>query len=345
MIFGGLKVGHLINSDSTLVNDRDFLNSLLAYSDGDLFWKKTNKKAGTILPCGYIVVAIGRARLKLHRAVYIMHNGSIPDGYQIHHKDGNHKNNRIENLECVSTLRHGSLKHIHKKKITFNEKSKNWECMKYYNRVQYLFKSKSKSGVSKIVNNFLECIKSEGEIERFSKHIIVRGKRKRREHWSHSFEPTQESTNKHFVYQDGALYKKYNMQRIGRLFKDGYIVVTICKKQYSVHRLIYTYHYGEIPDSLVIDHMDHNKQNNDISNLRAVSKSVNSLNSYKTKDIENLEKRKNTWVIRIKIKGRPAEFYKSFPLDQKQEAIEFRKQMLAVREDYNALLELYGYSD
>lgn len=344
MIFGGLKVGHLINSDSTLVNDRDFLNSLFIYSDGDLFWKKTNKKAGTILPCGYIVVAIDRARLKLHRAVYVMHNGSIPDGYQIHHKDGNHRNNRIENLECVSALKHGSLRHIHKKKITFNEKSKNWECVKDYNRVRYIFKSSSKSGVSKIVNNFLECVKSEGDIERFSKYIAHR-KRRKSEHWSHSFRLTQESIKKHFLYQDGQLYKKCNMKRIGVLFKDGYIVVAICRKQYRVHRLIYIYHHGEIPEGLVIDHMDHNKQNNDISNLRAVSKSVNSLNSYKTKDIENLEKRKNLWVIRIKIKDRPAEFYKSFPLHQKQEAIEFRKKMLAVREDHDALLELYGYSD
>lgn len=147
-------MGHLINSDSTLVNDRDLLNSLFIYSDGDLFWKKTNKKAGSILPSKYVVVSFGKARLRLHRAIYVMHNGPIPDGYQIHHKDGNHKNNRIENLECVSTLKHGSLRHMHKKKITFNEKSNNWQCIKDYNGVRYIFSSTSKSGVSKILNNF-----------------------------------------------------------------------------------------------------------------------------------------------------------------------------------------------
>jgi hypothetical protein len=338
-------VGHLINSDSTLVNDRDFLNSLFIYSDGDLFWKKNNKKAGNVLSSGYIAISIGNLRLRLHRIVYVMHNGPIPDSYQVHHKDSNQRNNRIDLLECVSTLKHGSLRHIHKKKITFNEKSKNWECTKDYNKVRYLFKSKSKSGVSKIVNNFLECIKSEGEIERFSKYA-VRQKRKNRKHWSHYFEPTQESLKKYFVYQDGGLYQKYNMQRIGTLYNNGYILASICKKRYGIHRLIYIYHYGEIPDGLVIDHIDHNKENNDISNLRAVSKSVNSLNSRKTKDLKILGKTKgNKWRVRVKVKGHPGEFCKSFTLDQKQEAIEFRKQMLAVREDYDALRELYGHSD
>lgn len=342
MIFGGLKVGHLINSDSTLVNDRDFLNSLFIYSDGDLFWKKTNKKAGTIAPSEYVIIAIDHLTLKLHRLVYVMHNGPIPEGYQIHHKDGNKRNNRAENLECVSALKHASLKHIDKKIITFNEANKNWQCLKRYNNNKYLFMSKSKSGVSRIVNSFLNCIVMDDSVERFSKYII-RHKRKRRNHWSHSFEQTQECLQKHFTYQDGALYKKYDMKRVVGTFKREYMVTCIAGKQYTLHRLIYIYHYGAIPDNLVIDHIDHNKLNNDISNLRTASRSVNGLNNYKTK-IEYLNKaRGNKWAVRVKVRGRA--FYKSFPLDQKQEAIEFRKKMLAVREDYDALLELYGYSD
>jgi hypothetical protein len=334
-------VGHLINSDSTLVNDRDFLNSLFVYSDGDLFWKKTNKKAGSIAPSEYVNIAIDHIKLKLHRIVYVMHNGPIPDGYQIHHKDGDKKNNRIGNLECVSALKHASLKHIHKKVITFNKVNQNWQCLKRYNNVKYIFTSKSKSGVSRIVNSFLDCIMSEDSVERFSKYMIH--PKKRIDHWSHSFEQTQESLNKYFTYQDGTLYRKHNMKRVIGTFKREYMVTCIGRKQYTLHRLIYIYHYGAIPDNLVIDHIDHNKLNNDISNLRAVSNSVNALNGYKTK-IEYLNKSKhNKWAVRVKSRGKV--FYKSFSIDQKQEAIEFRKQMLAVREDYDALRELYGYSD
>jgi hypothetical protein len=39
---------------------------------------------------------------KIWESVY----GGIPDGYEIHHKDGNRSNNNIENLQCVSTEDH-----------------------------------------------------------------------------------------------------------------------------------------------------------------------------------------------------------------------------------------------
>ena len=42
----------------------------------------------------------------LHRHVWEFHNGSIPKGYQIHHKDGNTLNNDISNLVCLSTKDH-----------------------------------------------------------------------------------------------------------------------------------------------------------------------------------------------------------------------------------------------
>lgn len=37
----------------------------------------------------------------LHRQVWVQHNGPIPDGYVIHHKDHDWRNNDISNLECV----------------------------------------------------------------------------------------------------------------------------------------------------------------------------------------------------------------------------------------------------
>lgn len=38
----------------------------------------------------------------VYRKVYIEHHGEIPDGYQIHHKDGNHANNDPDNLIALS---------------------------------------------------------------------------------------------------------------------------------------------------------------------------------------------------------------------------------------------------
>jgi hypothetical protein len=42
----------------------------------------------------------------LHRAVWQHHNGPIPAGVHIHHKDGNPDNNAIENLEAIDGREH-----------------------------------------------------------------------------------------------------------------------------------------------------------------------------------------------------------------------------------------------
>ena len=42
----------------------------------------------------------------LHRDVWEFHNGPIPAEYQIHHIDGNHLNNDVANLECISRALH-----------------------------------------------------------------------------------------------------------------------------------------------------------------------------------------------------------------------------------------------
>jgi len=42
----------------------------------------------------------------LHREYWKKHNGEIPEGKIIHHKDGNPANNHIDNLECVTPKEH-----------------------------------------------------------------------------------------------------------------------------------------------------------------------------------------------------------------------------------------------
>ena len=46
-----------------------------------------------------------------YRKIWIEHNGPIPidengRSYEIHHIDGNHSNNHIDNLKCVSIQEH-----------------------------------------------------------------------------------------------------------------------------------------------------------------------------------------------------------------------------------------------
>lgn len=41
-----------------------------------------------------------------YRKIYEKYNREIPPGYHIHHKDGNHANNDINNLQCVTAQEH-----------------------------------------------------------------------------------------------------------------------------------------------------------------------------------------------------------------------------------------------
>ena len=45
----------------------------------------------------------------MHQYVWSYYNGSIPKGYDIHHKDHNRYNNDISNLECIESTEHKRL--------------------------------------------------------------------------------------------------------------------------------------------------------------------------------------------------------------------------------------------
>jgi len=58
----------------------------------------------------YIRVKFRGKITTMHRAIWELVNGEIPKDYMIHHKNGNKKDNRIDNLECLSRKQHG-IKH------------------------------------------------------------------------------------------------------------------------------------------------------------------------------------------------------------------------------------------
>lgn len=59
-------------------------------------------------------------------------------------------------------------------------------------------------------------------------------------------------------------------------------------KPHSLHRAVWEYHYGIIPNGMVIDHIDRNTDNNQIENLRCVTQGENNLNISE----ETLEKKR-----------------------------------------------------
>lgn len=72
---------------------------------------------------------------------------------------------------------------------------------------------------------------------------------------------------------------------------DGYIKIA----GNWVHRLVYQQFVGKIPKGYEIDHIDTNKQNNRVDNLRAVTKKENMNNPLTKKRLSKSHKGKATW--------------------------------------------------
>ncbi len=64
----------------------------------------------------------------------------------------------------------------------------------------------------------------------------------------------------------------------GTLKSHGYIAISVNNKIYYAHRLVWLYMYGEFPSNL-IDHINGNRSDNSLNNLREANKLQNNRNA------------------------------------------------------------------
>jgi len=110
--------------------------------------------------------------------------------------------------------------------------------------------------------------------------------------------------NNNEVY--GHKHKKYLKKGINN---KGYYEFELSKnnkqKLFRLHRLVYEAHYGTIPEKMCIDHIDNDKENNNIENLRLATYSQNNFNQKTYKNnlstgYKNISKTKNnTYLVQI----------------------------------------------
>lgn len=128
-------------------------------------------------------------------------------------------------------------------------------------------------------------------------------------------QPTQEQVKKLFDYhQDGYLVWAVNRRRgrignkVGIVHPNGYFRTMVNGKFQSNHRITFLWHYGYLPE--YVDHIDGDKLNNKLENLRPVNAKQNQQNSKLS--CKNLSGYKNVsfcpqtkkWVVKISVNGK-----------------------------------------
>ena len=74
--------------------------------------------------------ADNKGYVKEHKLVWYTHNGDIPDGYCVHHKNGNKKDNKIDNLVLMLISDHSKL---HFKNNKFGQKYSEFVVVNWVN--------------------------------------------------------------------------------------------------------------------------------------------------------------------------------------------------------------------
>ena len=125
---------------------------------------------------------------------------------------------------------------------------------------------------------------------------------------------TREEAHRLFEYRDGRLHHRTAScgrkvgDAIGSINGTGYRRVGIGGKYYAEHALVFLMHHGYIPSE--IDHINGDRADNRIENLRAVTRSQNQYNKGKCRNNTSghrgvsWHKPTGKWAVRISLNNR-----------------------------------------
>ena len=119
-----------------------------------------------------------------------------------------------------------------------------------------------------------------------------------------------ENGNLYWLTQRGRAIKPG--QQIKGTVSNGYMVVSIDRKNYLIHRLAWFLTFQKFPDQQ-IDHINHNKLDNRLCNLREASPSENQWNKKRQRNnstgFKGVSLNKNTGLYKARVKKARKEFW------------------------------------
>ena len=126
--------------------------------------------------------------------------------------------------------------------------------------------------------------------------------------------PSIEEVRDFFRYSDGRLYwrkspsKRHSLEsrRAGCHDLQGYLCIQFKGRKLYGHRLIWILHNGPVPENLQVDHINRNRSDNRIENLRLVTASGNGQNHDHRVNVywNGYVPRRKPWAFHRMVNGR-----------------------------------------
>ena len=258
------------------------------------------KLSGTLRKEGYIVVLLtmdGKLQSTRINRLVASHFIENPNNYNIvDHIDGNRCNNRVENLRWVSANQNSinsqvsSLNTSGIKGVSFiNGKNKPWRASwvqngKYTHR-HFTTQDEASNYRLKMID---EIYGVQFNTDRHTKQVKIRIQNKftddeyKEEQWK-----TFEGSNNKYEISNLGRVKSFCKSDKGIILKlnktsSNYLSVNISinekYKSYIIHRLVAQHFIPNTNNYMYVDHINNNRQDNRVINLRWISIELNSLN-------------------------------------------------------------------
>lgn len=158
--------------------------------------------------------------------------------------------------------------------------------------------------------------------------------------YSNKPKPIPEKVKDLFYLKEGVVYNKVDRskrarkdQPAGAVNIQGYIHIGFDGKYYRAHRIAWFLHYGEQPP-IILDHIDGNKTNNKISNLREATPNENQYNQklarHNTSGVKGVSWNKGTnkWQAHIQINGKKKNLGYYTCIEEAEQAVKEAREQL-----------------
>ena len=122
---------------------------------------------------------------------------------------------------------------------------------------------------------------------------------------------TQEQLKQEVRYEDGHLYRLSDGELITEspiTDQHRYARVRVCGKVYPLHRIVFLWNHGYLPK--IVDHIDNDRSNNKIENLREATQQQNCLNRVAHKNNKSGYKnvhwdgKSSKWCVLVNVYGK-----------------------------------------